>query len=138
MKRRIFLLFAMVIAASAGFSQAPPYKVVFDLTSKDTSMHQRVIRWLNGIVGSHENATLEVVFYGGSLGMVTKEKSVVADQVVQLAKTGKVKFVVCEAAMKFHNISASQLLPGVLTVPDGIYEILIRQGEGYGYIKATM
>jgi intracellular sulfur oxidation DsrE/DsrF family protein len=37
--------------------------------------------------------------------------------------------------MKNHNIDASQLLPGVGIVPDGIYEIMTRQREGWGYIK---
>jgi intracellular sulfur oxidation DsrE/DsrF family protein len=40
--------------------------------------------------------------------------------------------------MKRWNIGESQLLPGVSTVPDGIYEILQKQREGWGYIKAGL
>jgi intracellular sulfur oxidation DsrE/DsrF family protein len=39
--------------------------------------------------------------------------------------------------MKRHNIDAFQLLPGVSIVPDGIYEIITKQKEGWGYIKAA-
>ena len=31
----------------------------------------------------------------------------------------------------------SQLLEGVGTVPDGIYEIISKQHQGWGYIKAA-
>jgi hypothetical protein len=39
--------------------------------------------------------------------------------------------------MKRHQLDKSQLLPGIGTVPDGIYEIVARQSEGWGYIKAA-
>ena len=40
--------------------------------------------------------------------------------------------------MKNHNINESELLPGVEIVPDGIYEIITKQKEGWGYIKASL
>jgi intracellular sulfur oxidation DsrE/DsrF family protein len=40
-------------------------------------------------------------------------------------------------AMKKHQIDKSMLLPGVEIVADGIYEIITKQREGWGYIKAT-
>ena len=43
----------------------------------------------------------------------------------------------CEVAMEKQKLEKGQLLTGVETVPDGIYEILLKQGEGYGYIKAA-
>jgi hypothetical protein len=39
--------------------------------------------------------------------------------------------------MKSQKVDVSQLLPGVQTVPDGIYEIITKQKEGWGYIKAS-
>jgi intracellular sulfur oxidation DsrE/DsrF family protein len=44
---------------------------------------------------------------------------------------------VCAVALKNNNLDKSQLLPGVETVPDGIYEIISKQHEGWGYIKAS-
>jgi intracellular sulfur oxidation DsrE/DsrF family protein len=40
-------------------------------------------------------------------------------------------------AMKRQQIDASQLLPGVQIVPDGIYEIISKQRDGWGYIKVA-
>ena len=117
-------------------AQTVPYKVVFDLTSGDTNDHKSVIRWLNGITSERKDAQLEVVFYGQSLDMVQKDKSAVAPALQQLAQSKNVRFAVCAQAMKRHGIEAAQLLPGVTIVPDGIYEIITRQKEGWGYIKA--
>lgn len=124
-----FLFFSIIASAQAD------YKVVFDLTSKDSNDHKSLIRWLNAISKAEPSSKLEVVMYGQGLDLVLKGKSIVADEVTKLAAGKNVSFRVCAAAMKNHNIDASQLLPGVGIVPDGIYEIMTRQREGWGYIK---
>lgn len=131
----MFIIAAFLLSATTTAQQ--PYKVVFDITSKDTALHQTVLRWIKLITEEHKDAKLEVVFYGQSLEMVTQNKSVVADEVIKYAKSGNVEFKVCEIAMKHWNIDKSQLLPGVMTVPDGIYEIISKQGQGWGYIKVV-
>jgi intracellular sulfur oxidation DsrE/DsrF family protein len=125
----------MVSFFSSG--QSRPYNVVFDLTSSDTAEHKTVLRWIKGITKDNPNAKLEVVFYGQSLGMVDKDKSVVSNDVKEVLGNKNVSFKVCETAMKRHNMDKSQLLPGVGTVPDGIYEIVTKEGEGWGYIKVA-
>ena len=109
--------------------------MVFDLTSKETMAHKAVIRWINEISKSTPDAKLEVVFYGQSLNMVVKNKSVVADDVTKFAATKNISFKVCDIAMKNHNIDKSELLPGVEIVPDGIYEIITKQKEGGDILK---
>ena len=55
----------------------------------------------------------------------------------KLAANDNVKFRVCAVAMKAHNIDKSQLIAGVESVPDGIYEIINKQHQGWGYIKVA-
>jgi intracellular sulfur oxidation DsrE/DsrF family protein len=136
MKRNILTALLLFLSAFL-MAQKTPYNVVFDITSKDTVDHKMVIRWLDEITKADANAKLEVVFYAQSLDMVTKGKSVVAKQVEEYAKNKNVSFRVCEVAMKNNNVDKSQLLAGVQTVPDGIYEVISKQAQGYGYIKAT-
>ncbi len=69
--------------------------------------------------------------------MALKEKSIIADAVQELSSNKKVSFKVCAATMKRHNVDKTQLLPGVETVPDAIYEIVSKQHEGWGYIKVA-
>ena len=137
MKKIFFVVTFLLGILLQSFAQQKPYNIVFDLTTSDTATHQRVIRWINGILTSHPDAKIEVVFYGKALDMIVKEKSIVADEVIKLATDKKVTFAACEHAMQVFNISKGQLLNGVTTVPDALYELVIKQAEGYGYIKVT-
>lgn len=135
--RKIFTLSSVLLSVSLLCAQSTDYKVVFDLTSKDTVVHKSVIRWIDAILKSNAEAQLEVVLYGQALDMVVKDKSVMADAVTKVIATKKATFKVCAISMKRHNIEKSQLLPGVEIVDDGIYEIVVRQKQGWGYIKAS-
>ena len=55
--KRYFLLTAIALLFSSyAFSQSQPYRVVFDVTSKDTLVHQAVIRWLRETFSTNPNA----------------------------------------------------------------------------------
>jgi len=136
--KKIFLTTAFLLSIILqSYAQQKPYNIVFDLTTSDTATHQRLIRWINGILTSHPDAKIEVVFYGKALDMIVKDKSTVAGDVIKLGSENKVTFAACEHAMQVFNINKNQLLNGVTTVPDSLYELVIKQAEGYGYIKVT-
>lgn len=135
--KRLLILLCLWATSAVAFAQTVPYNVVFDLTSKDTNDHQSVIRWMNAISKEKPDARLEVVLYGQSLDMIRKDRSTVGPAIQQLTQNKNVAVKVCAVAMKHHNIAASQLLPGVTIVPDGIYEIISRQKDGWGYIKVA-
>lgn len=135
--KRFSLVAGFFVCSFIAVAQSVPYNVVFDLTSKDTNDHKTVLRWINGISTERPDAKLEVVLYGGSLDMARKGRSVVADDIMKLSNNKNVSFKVCEGTLKRLNVDKSELLPGIGTVPDGIYEIITKQKEGWGYIKAT-
>ena len=137
MKMNIFIMSLLLLFPFFLQAQRPDYKVVFDLTSKDTMEHKSVIRWINEISKSTPDAKIAVVFYGQSLDMVVKNKSVLADDVIKFAATKNISFKVCNMAMKNQDINKAELLPGVEIVPDAIYEIIKKQKEGWGYIKVS-
>lgn len=137
MKRIITFMGLMMLLSFSLIAQKKPYNVVFDLTSKDSFDQKAVIRWMREITQSNSAAKLEVALYGQFLDMVTEGKSIVANDVKDLVNDKNISFKVCEIAMKRHNLDKNQLLAGVQTVPDGIYEIITKQGEGWGYIKVA-
>jgi len=137
MKRKLFFILFLFALYNVSIAQSAPYQVVIDVTSSDTLVHKMVIRWLNEITSSNPNAQVEVVLFAKSLDMITKGKSVVSDDVMKYANAGNTSFKVCAMAMKNNGIEQRQLIPGVQTVPDGIYEIISRQHDGWGYIKAA-
>ncbi len=134
MKKHIFT-FLLTLFSFLSWAQSKPIRIVFDVTSKDTLIHQATIRHVSLESIAHPDALLEVVIYGGSLNMVVKNKSVVAPGVQLLMSNKNVSIKVCAETMKRYNIDKSQLLSGVQVVPDGIVEIVEKQGEGWGYIK---
>src|SRR3954447_1803444 len=121
MKKQI-LFVLLILSAQFAFAQSHPYNVVFDMTSKDTINQQAVIRWINEVTNANPDAKVEVVMFGQGTALAIKEKSAVTDDVTRLAQNKNVAFRICAIAMKNQNVDKSQLIPGVETVPDGIYE----------------
>ena len=135
MKR--ILLSAAVMLCSFLLKAQKDYKVVFDLTSGDSLSQQTAVRWVSEITKAEPTAQVEVVMFGKGLPLAVKDRSVVADAVTSLATNKNVAFKVCAIALANQKIDKSQLLPGVQTVPDGIYEVISKQREGWGYIKVA-
>jgi uncharacterized protein len=133
--RTVFLVTALLLFSFVSFGQATDYRVVFDLTSKDTNAHKTVMRQVKAIAQERPDAKLEVVIYSGALDIARKDKSPYAADIEALTKSPNVSFKVCNGTMKRLNVTAAELIPGVQVVPDGIYEIITRQKEGWGYIK---
>ena len=124
-----------IICTSVLWSQETAVKIVFDVTSDNTKVHQAAVRHVKFMSQAYPDSEFEVVMYSGSIDMVLKEKSSVAIDMETLVKNKNISFVICEGTMKRHKIDKSQLIPGVTTVPDGILEIIMKQKEGWGYIK---
>lgn len=135
MKKIFSILTALFLYASSAFSQKVPYNVVFDITNNEPAIQQRMIVLVKEIISASPDAKVEVVFYGNSISVIDKNKSAVMDDISKLAENKQVQFRACAIAMKKHDVDESQLVSGVQTVPDGIYEIVKKQATGYGYIK---
>jgi hypothetical protein len=135
MKRVLFL--GLLVVGSVAFvrPQTQPYRVAFDLTSRDTLEQKAVLRWLREVGGSSPEAQMEVVMYGKGFELVMPERSAYLADVQTAMKNPNVKFKVCAIALRNNNIAAGQLLPGVETVPDGIRELVSKQQDHWGYIK---
>jgi len=116
-------------------TQKSSYRVVFDLTSRDTLEQKAVLRWLKEVHGSSPDAQMEVVMYAKGFELVMTDKSPFANDVKEAMKNPNVAFKVCAIALKNNNVDKAQLLPGVQVVPDGIHEIVMKQQADWGYIK---
>jgi hypothetical protein len=74
MKSSFLTILSLFMAPTIMLAQMKDYKVVFDLTSKDTAAHRTVLRYIDLITKEAPDAQLEVVFYGQSLDMVRNDK----------------------------------------------------------------
>ncbi len=137
MKKVISILSMLISLTYFTYAQNKDYKVVFDMTSKDTLNHQSLLREMSLIKETNPDAKIEAVIYGQGLGLVTKDGPTQTGEIERLSSMKNVSFKVCALAMKKYNIDKSQLLPGVEVVPDGIYEIISKQRDNWGYIKVA-
>ena len=129
------LFIALILLLNTMVHAQANYKVVFDMSSKDSVNQQAIVREIGLITDANPNAKLEVVIYGQGLDIVVNGRSPLQASVEKIISGGKASFKVCAMTMKRNNISKEQLVPGVEVVPDGIYEIISRQQDGWGYIK---
>src|ERR1051326_8985548 len=103
MKKNPLALFLLIAASAVG--QSPkPVKIVFDVTSNDTLIHQATLRHVTAMAEAYPKSTFEVVIYGGAIAMVQNGKSSVAKSIQKLERNPNVSFKVCEATMKRYNI----------------------------------
>lgn len=112
-----------------------PYRVAFDLTSRDTLDQKAVLRWVNEVVSNDPAAQVEVVMYGKGFELVMPERSPFAEKVRDALQNPRVTFAVCAIALKSNQVQTSQLVPGVQVVPDGLHELVMKQQDDWGYIK---
>ncbi len=137
MKHMLCVVLLALLSFATGYSQKAPYRVVFDLTSRDTLDHKVAMRWVSEVIKADPNAMVEVVMYGKGFELVMPEKSRFIAQVQEVLKNPNVSFKACEVALHANNVKREQILSEVGTVPDGIYEIISKQHEGWGYIKVV-
>jgi intracellular sulfur oxidation DsrE/DsrF family protein len=136
MKNALLLSILLFVSFTLGAQQAD-YRVVFDMTSRDTMNQQALVRELGLIRQGNPDARMEVVLYGQGIDLAIKDKCSQQPAVEKLLTDKGISIKICAIAMKRNNVDKSQLLPGVEVVPDGIYEIITRQREGWGYIKVA-
>ena len=138
--KRVLLVLGVALL-SLGFvdrqAQQHPYRVAFDLTSRDSLDQKAVMRWIREVTTTSPKAEIEVVMYGKGFELVMPTKSTVLADVETAMKNPNVSFKVCEIAMKNNQLDKSMFVAGTKTVPDGIYELTSKQQEHWGYIKVS-
>jgi len=135
MKKQLLSIGIIMLLTIAVHAQVKNYKVVFDMSSRDTVNQQAITREIGLITDANPEAKLEVVIYGQGLDLAVKGRSTQQPAVQKIIAGNRATFKVCAMTMKRNNIDKDQLVPGVEIVPDGIYEIISKQQEGWGYIK---
>ncbi len=64
-----------------------------------------------------------------------RESEVTIKDTMEKLKYKGVKFVACNNALNVYDIKKEELIHFVDTVPAGVLELVVKQGEGYSYIK---
>lgn len=131
----------LVSFATAAFSQdlkknemKQTHKVVMQVTEGDSLTQLAVIGQVRNIKKQLPDAQIEVVCHANALDMLLKAGSKVASHITELT-TQNVRFAACENTMARKKATREDLVPGADTVPSGLVEIILKQEEGWSYIK---
>ena len=140
MKKIIFILAMLIgnMAMAQTADDGSSHKVVFQFVSGDSLSQKSLINNLKNFREGWPKAEVEVVFHGNGIYMVMNEKSTFAKELENFCTNKQVKMVVCENTMRQKKVQKSQLLPFVQTVPMGIGVLVLKQEQGWSYIKAGL
>jgi intracellular sulfur oxidation DsrE/DsrF family protein len=124
------------IAMAQNSTATASHKVVIQLNSADTAA------W-GGVIGNIKNLSkiwptnlnIEVVVHGKALDFLVASKSHLVNDVEQLSKKGII-FSACENTMGKYGITKQMLIPLVFTVPSGVGEVILKQEQGWSYLRA--
>ncbi|WP_291097383.1 MULTISPECIES: DsrE family protein [unclassified Flavobacterium] len=111
------------------------HRVVFQMNSNDPESQKALMNNLQNLKKAWgANVEIEVVTFGPGIELVMTEKSAAAEGIAEMIKNGVI-FVACENTMAKKNITKEELIENVGTVPSGVAEVIIKQEQGWSYIK---
>jgi len=114
------------------------HKVVVQLNTADTSSWSSVIGNIKNMQKVWpNNLNIEVVVHGKAIDFLVKDKTFFSED-IQLLATQGVKFNACQNTMRKHGISPDMLLKIAGMVPSGVVEVVIKQEEGWSYLKSGL
>jgi intracellular sulfur oxidation DsrE/DsrF family protein len=109
--------------------------VVWDLSNADTAVQGSVFRQINNARAQKPNLEIEVVFHGHAVKSLLKvDKSF--EERIKIAKEKGVTIAVCNNSLKRLKIDPSELMQEVTVVPSAVVELIVKQAEGWSYLKA--
>jgi hypothetical protein len=112
------------------------HKIVIQLNTADTSAWSSTIGNIKNIQKAWPNhLQIEVVVHGKAINLLVKDKTYFANEIASLTKEGIV-FSACENTMRKYKIVKEDLLIEAKTVPSGVVEVILKQEQGWRYLKA--
>ncbi len=131
----LFSLSYLSAQQNSGENQKPEHRIIFQLTSGDTTAHKQLMKQINNILSVSPTTKIEVVCHGAGLDMLVSGKTIVEDKIKALAEKGVV-FNACEFSIKERKVDKAKVISVSGFVPAGIIEIVSKQEQGWSYIKA--
>ena len=126
---------APAAGVAADTAAAPQHKVIFHVSDDDPAKWNLVLNNARNIqqdVGK-DNVDIEVVAYGPGLGMLKLESPVTARVGEAIGKG--VKLMACENTMNGRKLTKADMLPDIGYVKAGVVELMLKQQQGYSYIR---
>lgn len=112
------------------------HRIIFQMTTNDTLAWKGLMNNLKYLKeGWGDTVQIEVVAHGNGIEMLMKSKTTQQQKIAEFKRKGIV-FVGCENTMKDRKIAKEDIIPEAGFVPMGIGELVMKQEQGWCYIKS--
>lgn len=110
------------------------YKTVMQVSSNDTLLYKGVVKQLTNLLNAFDKISIEVVVHGPGVEFLLLNSPLKNN--MELLNQKGVIFLICQNTLNEKKVAVESLFPFVKVVPSGLAHIIIRQSEGWSYIKA--
>lgn len=111
------------------------YKVIIQLSDDSVDVQHSVISQVNNLVRALPSIHIELVIHSRGINFIYKSCQW-ENQLNQLIKQYNVKIYACNNTLEAMQLSKEDLLPIVEIVPSAVAHIVMKQHEGWSYLKA--
>lgn len=137
--KKIFMIVSFVVGISflthAQVVSEAEHKIIYQLVDGNSEVHDKFLRQLENVLEAAPNSQIEVVVHGMGVDLMRNDTNTQSQRIKALIDGG-VTIVVCENTLKQRNLKKEQFLEFAGFVPTGILEIVMKQEQGWIYIKA--
>ncbi len=133
----VFLFALTLCLAAPGYAQTKAkHRVVIQLSNADTASWRMAVKNMKNLKkGWGDDVQIEVVVHGPGISFLLKDKTTVYDY-IQALKAQGVVFVACENTIRERNVNKADIVPEAGFVPMGVGEIVMKEEDGWSYLKA--
>ena len=110
------------------------HRVVIQLSSNDVMIQKATISQLNNILNAFNQIQIELVMNGSGIELVLQEAAMA--NIVELLYHKGIQFLVCQNTLNQKNLDHKSLLSFCKIIPSAMAHLIVRQSEGWSYIKA--
>ncbi|WP_291789169.1 DsrE family protein [Cecembia sp.] len=130
-----FISFFISYQLQAQVVSTKNHKIIFQLTTADSLTHRKFIRQLENILKAAPNAQIEVITHGMGVDLLKENSNPFFSELLALQDDG-IRFTVCENTLKQRKLKKEAFYEWSGFVQSGILELVIKQEQGWIYIKA--
>lgn len=125
------------VAVSARDQASPvKHRVVIEISSGDTLAWKGLMNNIEHLqTGWGDSVMIEVVAHGPGIELLVTAKTTQQKRITEFKKKG-VAFVACENSLRGRNIPKEAVIPESGFVPMGVGEVVMKQEQGWSYLKA--
>jgi intracellular sulfur oxidation DsrE/DsrF family protein len=134
---RIPAVITLLVLAVSGFAATPKHRIVMEMSLAGVDAWKAAVSQINELRNAFkDDVQIEVVFVGEALAALQKTDTDVQASLNKAAESGVI-LAACQSSMKARNVTSQDLFPFAVEVPSGLAEVVLKQEEGYSYVKLS-